>query len=84
MKKSIVMISRSPEKFTAKQDASTFKMLFLGSILGGHRRKAQRFGEPNRMQSSQTARCHLFVLNESPHNAEKCLFTSDIQHQDLH
>ena len=39
-KKNIVMSSRSPEKFTTKQVGSTFKMLFIGSILGGHRRKA--------------------------------------------
>ena len=42
-KKKIVMISRSPDKFTTIQIGSTLKTLFIGS-LGGHRRKAQRFG----------------------------------------
>ena len=62
-KKSIVVILRNPEKFSTKHDGSTFKTLFMGSIMGEHKTKALRFGKRNRTQSSPTARCHLTVLN---------------------
>ena len=48
---------------STRQVGSTLKTLFIGSILGGHRSKALRLGKRNRMQSSQTARCHLTVSN---------------------
>ena len=53
-----------------KQDGSTLETLFVGSILGERKRMAQRFGKRNRVQSSQTARCHLNVWNVLSHNAE--------------
>ena len=52
----------SPKKFTTKHDGSTLKALFIGSLSREHKKKAQRFGT-DCMQSSQTARCHLTVLN---------------------
>ena len=39
-KKNVVMISRTPEKFTTKQDGSTLKTLFIGVFLGEHEGKA--------------------------------------------
>ena len=41
-------------------------------------------GNRNRMQSSPGALFHQTVSNEWSHNAEKWLFTSDLQHHDLH
>ena len=38
-KKSVVVILRDPNKFTTKKE-STLKTLFIGSILGEHKRKA--------------------------------------------
>ena len=59
-------------------DGSAVKTLFVGSILRGHRRKAERFGKRNLMHSSQAAWCHLTGIERviTQH--------SDLQHQDLH
>ena len=59
-------------------DGSAVKTLFVGSILRGHRGKAERFDKRNLMHSSQAAWCHLTGIERviTQH--------SDLQHQDLH
>ena len=77
-------MSRNPEKFTTKQVGSTLKTLFVGSILRGHKRKTYRCGKRNRVQSSQTARCHLTALSVWSHNEVKLQFMRDLRRQGLH
>ena len=43
-KNSIVMISRTPEKFTTKQVGSTLKTLFVGTIFGRAQAKGKQHG----------------------------------------
>ena len=60
---------RSPEKFVTKQGGNTLKTLFIGSMLGRHKRKCV-LAKWNRMQSYHTALCHQIVSRDWSHNAE--------------